>query len=276
MTVVDTHAHIYHPDESIYPMIDNPSRPPEGTGTIAHLRENAAAAGVTRVVLIQTGSAYGWDNRLLADTVKENADWMVGVCTLDPASSQSVVELERLRTSYNVRGVRIEPTRSDYPQYYHPGSVALWEAAQRLGVVICAHLQPGYLKQLSELLARFPEVPVILDHAAYPKAAEGVDSETVHAVVDLARFEKLYVKLTFAVTGSEETYPFTDMHGIVRAILDAYGPERCVWGSDFPCEHWLKKATYTEHLDLFRQDLGLSDAEQSDILSATATGLWFA
>ena len=273
--MVDTHAHIYHADESAYPMIDNPSRPPEGTGTIAHLRENVAEAKITHVVLVQTGSVYRWDNRLLADTAKENADWMVGVCTLDPASSESVAELERLGTGYNVRGVRIEPTRSDYPQYYHPGSVALWEAAQRLDVVICAHLQFRYLKQLSELLARFPDVPVVLDHAAYPKAGEGVDSETVRAVVDLARFGQLNVKLTFTVTGSEEAYPFSDMHGIVRVLLDAYGPGRCMWGSDFPCEHWLKKASYTQHLDLFRKDLSLSDAEQSAILSETAAGLWF-
>ena len=273
--MVDTHAHIYHADESAYPMIDNPSRPPEGTGTIAHLRENVSEAKITHVVLVQTGSAYRWDNRLLADTAKENADWMVGVCTLDPASSESVAELERLVTGYNVCGVRIEPTRSDYPQYYHPGSVALWEAAQRLDVVICAHLQVRYLKQLSELLARFPDVPVVLDHAAYPKAADGVDSETVRAVVDLARFGQLNVKLTFTVTGSEEAYPFSDMHGIVRVLLDAYGPERCMWGSDFPCEHWLKRASYTQHLDLFRKDLGLSDAEQSAILSETAARLWF-
>lgn len=273
--MVDTHAHIYHSDETTYPMIEVPSRPPEATGTIEHLRENVATAGIFKVVLVQTGSAYRWDNRLLGDTAKANEDWMVGVCTLDPASRASIEELERLRSGYNVRGVRVEPTRTDYPQYYHPGSVALWEAAQRLDVVICAHLQTQYLRQLSELLARFPDVPVVLDHAAYPKAAGGVDSETVNAVVDLARFDQLYVKLTFAVTGSDQAYPFSDMHDIVRKLIRAYGADRCMWGSDFPCEHWLKKSTYTQHLDLFRTELSLSLAEQSAILSDTATKLWF-
>jgi predicted TIM-barrel fold metal-dependent hydrolase len=273
--VVDTHAHIYHADESTYPMIEDPSRPPEGTGTIEHLRKNVAYAGISRVVLVQTGSAYRWDNRLLGDTAKANDDWTVGVCTLNPSSRESITELERLRTGFNVRGVRVEPTRSDYPQFYHPGSVALWEAAQRLDVVVCAHLQSQYLQQLSDLLARFPDVPVVLDHAAYPKAAAGVDSETVNAVVDLARFDQLHVKLTFAVTGSGENFPFADMHGIVRKILRAYGPDRCMWGSDFPCEHWLKKSTYIQHLDLFRKELGLSAGEESAVLSETATRLWF-
>jgi L-fuconolactonase len=273
--VVDTHAHIYHPDESAYPMIEDPFRPEAGVGTIEHLRENVRQAGVEKVVIVQTGSAYRWDNRLLADTVRENRDWTVGVCTLDPADSQSVSELERLRSDHNVKGVRVEPTKSDYPQYYHPGSVALWEAAQRLGVVICAHVQSKYLKQLSDLLARFPDVPVVLDHAAYPKAAEGVASETVSSVVDLARFAQLRIKMSFGVTGSEAAYPFSDMHGIVRTILNAYGPGRCMWGSDFPCEHWLKKASYMQHLDLFRSELGLSSGEQAAILSDTASALWF-
>ncbi len=273
--MIDTHAHIYHPDESLYPMIEDPFRPPVGIGTIDHLRENCAEAGIEKVVLVQTGSAYRWDNRLLADTVRANADWIAGVCTLDPASSESPAELERLHGDSNVRGVRIEPTRTNYPQYYHPGSVALWETAERLGIVVCAHVTTPYLDQLSELLARFPGVVVVLDHAAYPKAPEGVGSETVLSVVDLARFKNLYVKLTFAVTGSEDDYPFHDMHGIVRKVMDAYGPARCKWGSGFPCEHWLKTATYTEHLDLFRRELGLSEADKSAVLTDTATRIWF-
>jgi len=135
--VIDTHAHIYHPDETAYPMIEDPSRPPEGTGTIEHLRENVAGAGVEKVVLVQTGSAYRWDNRLLADTVKANTDWMVGVCTLDPAAPASPAEFERLFEGYHVRGVRVEPTRAGPARFAHPGSAALWEAAADLGA------QPG-------------------------------------------------------------------------------------------------------------------------------------
>ena len=124
--LVDTHAHIYHGDEIAYPMMDDPYSPEKGIGTIEHLRQNTLEVGVERVVLVQTGSAYRWDNRLLADTAHENSDWCVGVCTLDPESSESITELKRLRDGYNVKGVRIEPTKAAYPHFYHPGSVALW------------------------------------------------------------------------------------------------------------------------------------------------------
>jgi len=49
MRITDTHAHIYSPDEARYPMIDRPLRPPEGTGTVAHLQAEMAAHGVQRV-----------------------------------------------------------------------------------------------------------------------------------------------------------------------------------------------------------------------------------
>ncbi len=273
--IVDTHAHIYHADEDVYPMKEDPLRPPQGTGTVEHLQKEMSGSGVERTVLVQTGSAYGWDNRLLAETASSNPGWSTGVCTLDPASHETATQLEGLMSGSSVRGIRMEPTKSRYPMLYHPGATQVWEIVRRLDTVVCAHIRSRFLRQLSDLLARFPEVPVVLDHAAYPEAAEGVDSETVQGVLELARFRNLHVKLTFAVTGSDEDYPFRDTHPILKRLIEAFGPDRCMWGSDFPCELWLKKATYAEHLALFTDELGLSPAEQDAILGGTAMQVWF-
>lgn len=275
MTIVDTHAHIYHEDEMLYPKKPDPLRPPKNKGTIAHLKQNVADNGIGRVVLVQTGSAYQWDNRLLGDTAKANADWTVGVCTLDPAAEESVGELERLVKGFNVKGLRMEPTKASPVVYDHPNAHRLWQKAQELGVVICAHIQSQFTGELANLLKAFPEVPVVLDHAAYPKAVDGVNSETVTQVAELASFGNLNVKLTFAVTGSDEAYPFGDMKSIVRKIVDAYGADRCMWGSDFPCELWLKKSTYAQHLALVRDAWGFSDGEQQAVLAGAAMRVWF-
>jgi L-fuconolactonase len=275
MTVVDTHAHIYHEDEVLYPMKSDPLRPPKGTGTIAHLKQNALDNDIGRVVLVQTGSAYQWDNRLLADTAKANADWAVGVCTLDPVAEESVRMLERLVDGFQVKGLRMEPTKASPAIYDHEGAHRLWKKARELGVVICAHIQSQFVGQLANMLKAYPEVPVVLDHAAYPKAADGVDSETVRRVMALAKFKNLNVKLTFAVTGSDMGYPFLDMVAIVKKIVQAFGANRCMWGSDFPCELWLKKATYAQHLALVREAWGLSLVEQTEILETTPLRIWF-
>jgi predicted TIM-barrel fold metal-dependent hydrolase len=274
--IIDTHAHIYDPNETRYPKIAGPLRPPEGTGDIGHLRKEMNTAGVARVVLVQTGTAYRWDNRLLADSARAHADWAVGVCTLDPAAPESMTELERLVAGFNVKGLRMEPARFDPPTFDHPAARRLWAAAQRLKVVLCAHIRSSFTSELAALLADFPEVPVVLDHAAYPRAAEGVESVTVTQVTELARFPNLNLKLTFAVTGSDEEYPFRDMHPILWRLIEAFGPDRCMWGSDFPCELWLKgKATYQSHLSLFTEALGLSENEQRSIFWTTPMRIWF-
>ena len=271
--IVDGHAHIYHQDETQYPMKEEPFRPVSGQGTIEHLRREAEANGVDRVVLIQTGSAYRWDNRLLADVARANADWTVGVCTLNPEGEDSPDELQRLVGDYNVKGVRVESSPAGYD---HPGSQALWRRAGEVGAVVCAHLSRDYLAALAALLERFPEVPVVLDHCAYPVAVDGLEDEAIRAAAALARFPQLHAKVTFAVTSSQREYPFADTHAQLRHILETFGPDRCIWGSDFPCEHWLKKSTYAQHLAVFADELGLTTQERTAVLGQTALRLFFA
>ena len=276
MTIVDTHAHIYHGDETRYPMIPEPYRPEEGIGTIEHLRKSMEESGIGRVALVQTGSAYKWDNRLLGDIALANREDMTGVCNLNPMDPASVEELQRLATQYNVKGLRLEPGRDAEPPYDNEGSTRLFEAARDLDVVICAHHHVQLAGELAALLSRFPDVPVVLDHSAYLNSDDAPDSERVRTVTGLAKYRNLHTKLTFGITGSSEpSYPFSDTHAVIHQVIDVYGPDRCMWGSDFPCEHWLRKATYQQHLDMFTKAMGLSEGEQQAILSDTAMRVWF-
>ena len=276
MTIVDTHAHLYHADERQYPMCENPYRPPEGKGDIGHLRQNMAESGVNRVVLVQTFSAYRWDNRLVADVADANRQDMVGVINLSSGAPDSPAEWERLATRYNVRGLRLEPTQIDGQScYHHPGAVQLFETARRLGLVLCAHIGADWAGALAQLLQQFPDVPVVLDHTAYLSAADA-GSEKLKTICALSAYRNLNAKLSFGVTGSQEpAYPFRDSHPVLRTVIEAFGPDHCMWGSDFPCELWLQKATYVEHLALFTEALNLSEGEKEAILGETPMRVWF-
>ncbi|MDP7304103.1 MAG: hypothetical protein QGG09_13445, partial [Pirellulaceae bacterium] len=107
--IVDCHAHIYGEDEKAYPTVDKPYRPPAGTGTVKHLRQQMQAAGVRHVTAIQTSSFYRWDNRFTADSAHAYRDWMVGVVTLDPDDANSPAQLARYVQEFNVRGMRSIP-----------------------------------------------------------------------------------------------------------------------------------------------------------------------
>ncbi|MBI3462032.1 MAG: amidohydrolase family protein [Planctomycetes bacterium] len=273
MLIIDCHAHIYGDDEKKYPTIDKPYRPPKGTGTLEHLRREMQAAGVRFVTAIQTSTFYRWDNRFTVDSARANPDWMVGVCTLDPDDPHSAGLLEEYVREYNVRGMRSIPAADG--RLDHPGVVKLWETAERLGIVINVLVNRDKRDELSALLQRLPRLKVVLDHCLNIKAGPELDA-IVADTVKLARHPNMHAKLTFIPTGSAEAYPCGDLHDACRAVIAAFGPDRCVWGSDFPCELWCPKVTYAQHLKIFTHELGLDAPTQAAILGKTAKGLWFA
>ncbi|MBS7628216.1 amidohydrolase [Candidatus Bathyarchaeota archaeon] len=271
MDIVDTHVHLYSEDGTRYPMKKDPLRPPAGTGTLSHLRRVTIHAGVTKIVAIQTGTAYLYDNRFLADTVKANRDWMRGVCTLDPSDTLSPMELTRLVNEYGIRGLRVPFSEAKKAEDLE----RMWKAASRLGIVVCAHFRGDYYKILANLLEHFPEVPVILDHCAYPSVLEAPEYITIKRLLELHHFRNLYAKLSFVVMASTMPYPCSDAHILVKKLIEGFGAERCMWGSCFPTELWIPKVTYEQHLQIFKKEIGLDEEVKRIILERTPLELWF-
>ncbi|MBI2824124.1 MAG: amidohydrolase family protein [Planctomycetia bacterium] len=271
--IIDCHAHIYSEDEKTYPPIEKPYRPPAGKGTIAHLRQELKANGVRRAMAIQTFTFYRWDNRFTADASRANRDVIAGVCTLDPDDTKSPAILERYVKESNVRGVRSIPAKSG--RLDDPGVDALWSAAERLRIVVCVLVNRDKRPEIEALAARHPRLPVVIDHCLNVAAGPNCDA-IVADMIALAKVPTLHAKLSYVVTGSAEEYPFRDMHESCRQIIKAYSPERCVWGSDFPCELWCPKATYAQHLRVFTHELGLDAETKRQVLGETARRLWFA
>ena len=272
--IVDCHAHIYSEDEKIYPVIEKPYRPPAGKGTIAHLRQELKAAGVRSAAAIQTFTFYGWDNRFAADACRDNRDVMTGVCLLDPNDPQSPALLEQYVKENNIRGLRFINNQKT-GRLDEPGNNALLATCQKLGITACALTNRDARPQLEALAARYPKLPLVIDHCLNLAAGEQYDA-ILADMLALAKVPNLYAKLSYVVTGSAEQYPFRDMHDSCRQIIRAYGPERCVWGSDFPCELWCPKASYAQHLGVFTHELGLDDETKRQILCETPRRLGFA
>ena len=272
MLIVDTHAHIYSPDETKYPPRDKPLRPPGGKASLEDLREVCRHREVDAICAIQTSTFYRFDNRYIRDSSKANPGWVAGVCTLDPDDPRSPGLLRQYVREYGLRGMRSIPARDG--RLTHPGVEALWRAAQELGIVINVLVSRDKADQVEQMLAGFPELWVVLDHCLNLKAGPELEA-TLAAVLRLARFPNLHAKLTFIPTGSAGGYPCADMHDACMRVVEAFRPERCVWGSDFPNHLWTPKVSYAEHLRIFLMDLPLSDRDRAEILGGTANRLWF-
>src|SRR5437867_3344622 len=275
MLIIDCHAHIYSPDEKRYQPNDRPLRPPGGKASVEDLRRESLANGVQAVRAIQTVSFYGYDNRYLCDSAKANRSWMRGVCTLDPDDPHSPGLLQQFAREYGVASLRSVPSPSHKTGFDDPGVRALWKIAADEGLTIDLFLMRlDMVPSATKLLPEFPNMTVgfchCLDLKPGPLLAPGLE-----AVLRLSRFRNLYPKLDFIGTGTTRKYPCEDLHAPCLKIIDAYGPERCVWTSCFPNDLWTPKITYSEHLRIFTDALPLKTEARRMILGETARRLGF-
>ena len=272
MLIIDTHAHIYSPDEKRYPPIDEPLRPPGGKSSLEDLRQESRRNGVDAACIIQTSTFYRFDNRYICDSSKAAPEWTSGVCTLDPDNPHSPGLLKEYVREYGIRGMRSIPAQDGMLD--HAGVRSLWKTALEEGIVINVLTHLDRAEQADRLISELPDLPVVLDHCLYLQV--GPELKPILAqVLKMSRHRNLHAKLTFLPTGSRTGYPCADMHDACLKIIDAFGPERCVWGSAFPSELWTPKVSYAEHLRIFTHALPLKEAARAEILGQTARRLWF-
>ena len=270
--IIDCHAHIYGLDEKKYPTIPKPYRPPAGKGTVSHLKNEMIQAGVRYATAIQTSTFYRFDNRFTADSARANKSVMAAVVTLNPDDERSPGMLKNYVLNYNTRGMRSIAAKSG--KLDDPGVDRLWTMAEKLGIVINVLTGRDKRPEIERLVKRHPKLRVIIDHCFNLRPGPTL-KPTLDDMARLAELPNVHAKLTFIPTGSGKKYPCDDLFDACRAVVKAFGANRCVWGSDFPCELWCPKVSYGQHLKIFTDHLGFSDKQKEHILGKTAYRLWF-
>ena len=274
MLIIDVHAHIYSPDERRYKPKANPLRVPGNKGSVEDLQGVMRANGVRAVRAIQTVSFYGYDNGYLCESAKKHHRWLAGVCTLDPDDPHSPGLLQHYVRNYHVRSLRSVPSPSRN-SFDDPGVRKLWKVVAEEGISVDIFLmRPDHVQSATKLLQEFPGLTVGFCHCMDLKPGPALEPG-IKAVCELARFKNLHAKVDFIGTGTQMNYPCEDLHSAALRVIDAYGPERCVWASCFPNELWTPKISYGEHLRIFQEALPLSQKAREWILGGTARKLWF-
>lgn len=275
MLIIDTHAHLFSEDEASYPPKKNPARPPTGTGTLEKLTGEIERHEVRAATIVQVSGFYGFDNRYIRAASLQNPHWTAGICTLDPLDERAPERLRTFARDGSMRGLRSVPAPGN--RLDHPGVRALWRAASEEGLPV--NLLGGYEleSQLDTLLDAFRGVPVVLDHCLRLQAGDRAQA-TLSALERLSRHRHLYAKLSFIANGEQgcsDGWPCSSMVRTVMRVVNLFGAERCAWGSHFPTEKYARPLTYGQHLDIFRNQLPLSESARRQILGETARRLWF-
>ena len=110
----------------------------------------------------------------------------------------------------------------------------LFAAAERYAVPLFV-VAAGHLSKLVPVIAAHPNLTLILDHLGLnqPPALVGDDPwADVPNVTQLAQIPNVHVKFTGAITLARTPYPFQDVWPPLSKIIDAFGPQRLMWGSD--------------------------------------------
>ena len=273
MNIIDAHPHIYSSDRQKYPTIDDAWNPGE-PATAEDLKAKMDDASVAKAVFIQTSTFYAHDNRYVMDSVRQHSKWATGVVTLSPDDSQHVEVLEDAVANYSVRGLR--GTSDQNGEIGSPNVRRLWSKARDMGITVnCMVMDDLERLYEIELMARqLDDLNIVIDHCFMLNTIRKT-KETLQSLERLSNLPNVNAKLTSGTHGSARIYPHEDMHTPLKRVIEAFTPQRCVWGSNFPNALWSKGTTYAQNLSLFTDEIGLSQTDKEAILSKTAERLWF-
>jgi L-fuconolactonase len=266
--IVDPHVHVWANDQR-YPWAKETSDPPKEDATPTMLLDLMRANGVARTVLVQF-IGYRWDNRYALGAMKKHAPFFMGVSRVNPIDDAAPEHLSEL-TEQGFHGVRISPAADVSGDWIrHARMTPLWKRAQSLKVPMQIYAPISRMPDLVPLIEQCPDLDVVIDHMADCPIDQ---PEQLEKLLALARYPRLFVKISHLWSISRQPYPWLDAQEYARRCYDAFGPQRLMWGTDWPvCKQW---ATYEDTLRVVRDDMPfLNEDDKSWILSKTVERIW--
>jgi predicted TIM-barrel fold metal-dependent hydrolase len=226
--IVDCHVHVFDPDR--FPYAPDAYYVPAGseTGTLEQLRRTHDLHGVRHALLVGPNSGYGEDNRCLIDAISGGGGRFRGVAVV--ANTVTRAELSALRTA-GVLGITLNAALLGVEYFTEAGD--LLASLAELDMIADVQVTGDQLLGLTPQLTR-SGVRVLVDHCGRPDPADGLDAPGFEELLRLGRDGRAVVKLSGLVKFSRRPPPHEDTWPFVRALVEAFGPDRCVWGSDWP------------------------------------------
>jgi predicted TIM-barrel fold metal-dependent hydrolase len=222
----DAHCHVFGPaakfpfapDASYWP----PDSPFEG------LQRLHKVLGIERAVIVHA-SCHGSDMRVTLDAIKRSKGAYRGTAIIDPSYSDK--QFEDMHAG-GIRGVRF-----NFVQHLggRPDMVFFRKTIERirpLGWHLILHLDSHDLVEFEGMLKAIP-VPIVIDHMARVRAADGLDQKPFKVLLDFMKSENAWVKVCGAERVSTKGPPFDDAVPFAQALIAA-APDRILWGTDWP------------------------------------------
>jgi predicted TIM-barrel fold metal-dependent hydrolase len=250
---IDCHCHILDPQGFAYAE-DVSYRPPgQETGSADYFEHVLDAYGVRHALLVGPNSGYGTDNRCLLAAIASSHGRFKGIAVVPfDASSDCLQELKAqgivgIAFNYSLHGL-------DYYRAAEP----LFARLATLELFVQVQVEQAQMRTLAPVLLN-SGARLLIDHCGRPDLTQGLGGDGFTALLQLADSGRATVKLSGFSKFSAEDFPFADTRIYARTLLDAFGPDHCIWASDWPFLKAPRRLDYGPLLQLFAQQV--PDAE---------------
>jgi L-fuconolactonase len=232
--IVDAHQHFWDPARGDYGWLkpDNPIHRVFGT---ADLRPILVNTGIDATILVQAAATVAETDYMLE--IARDAKFILGVVGwIDLAAPDAADEVRRRAADPLFLGVR--PMLQDIEQsdwILQPAFTSALNAIAAEGLVFDALILPHQIPVITELAMRHPQLSIVLDHAAKPKLGHA-DAMAAWAqdVKALAACPNVTCKVSGLLTELPPGGNRDDVFRVMGVLFDLFGPQRLIWGSDWP------------------------------------------
>ena len=272
MTVtIDAHQHYWQLGQFDYAWLETPQHEPICRNFLPNdLKPRIDLAGVDRTVFVQTQHRVE-ENRWVLELAEQH-EFIVGVVGwVDLASPECERQLLEFKDHPKFVGIRhITQDEPDDNFIVRDDVLRGLEVLQQHRMPFDLLFYVKHLHHADTLGKKFPDLPMVIDHLAKPHIKDQRTDDWMGNFKAAAKHANIYCKLSGMVTEADwKSWTPADLKPYVQTALEAFGPDRCMFGSDWPvCE---LAATYQQVYDALNEALGpISQDEREKIFGGTA------
>ena len=267
--IIDSHHHVWRLSRGDYDWLTPDLTDLYRDFEPADLAPLMAAGGVAGGIVVQAAESEA-ETGFLLDLANKSPTILGVVGWTDFAAPDGPAAIARLARHPRLKGFR--PMLQDDPDddfILRPAALAALAALRDEGLRLDALVRPRHLPRLISLRERFPDLPMVIDHAAKPDIAGGQWEPWADDMRRLADDGRTCCKLSGLLTEAAPGAGADALRRYADLVLDAFGAERVMWGSDWPVV--LLAGDYGGWLAMAQALVaGRSDAERAAIFGGTA------
>ncbi len=266
--IIDAQVHAYerdHPGRRWAAVLHGP---PEVTGD--QMVAAMDAVGVDGALLVSPFTMYRYDASYALAVHAAHPGRFGLIKPVDPADPGVVETIADWAATKGTVAIRIMLNRGVSEDAADPGINLVLAAAARHSLPVNL-LCWGRLEQARLLAARNPDTTLVIDHLGLQQPFEPpVPAEPfadLPKLLALAAYKNVTVKISGACTLSREPFPYNDLWDPLWRIFDAFGLDRCMWGTDWT--RAVELLTYSQGVEAFRVTPRLSDSDRAVLMGGT-------